>query len=222
MKKSEVIQQWCCHCDRWRRLSICCPWSSSYPKPAHHQVSPSYKLQHNSSSHPGQTIYGLPLLPFLSIPHSTPWQILMSLLAKGIQTLTTSHHLHRCFPVWITIIFLWVVAGKDWGQEEKGEAEDQMVGWHHQLKGHEFEQSPGNGEGQGKPGVLQFMGPQSQTQLSGWTAVTILLHSLYLTFFVFVILIHFNNDKCLWDICVFYSVPFYSTLFHSSFITGSQ
>ena len=30
-------------------------------------------------------------------------------------------------------------AGKDWRQEEKGMAEDEMVGWHHQLKGHEFE-----------------------------------------------------------------------------------
>ena len=30
-------------------------------------------------------------------------------------------------------------AGKDWGQEEKGAAEDEMVGWHHQLDGHEFE-----------------------------------------------------------------------------------
>ena len=30
-------------------------------------------------------------------------------------------------------------AGKDWGQEEKVVAEDEMVGWHHQLKGHEFE-----------------------------------------------------------------------------------
>ena len=29
-------------------------------------------------------------------------------------------------------------AGKDWGQEEKGTTEDEMVGWHHQLKGHEF------------------------------------------------------------------------------------
>ena len=29
-------------------------------------------------------------------------------------------------------------AGKDWGQEEKGTAEDKMVGWHHQLNGHEF------------------------------------------------------------------------------------
>ena len=30
-------------------------------------------------------------------------------------------------------------AGKDWGQEEKGTTEDEMVGWHHQLNGHEFD-----------------------------------------------------------------------------------
>ena len=40
-------------------------------------------------------------------------------------------------------------AGKDWGQEEKGMAEDGMVGWHHWLDGHEYEQTPGDGEGQG-------------------------------------------------------------------------
>ena len=40
-------------------------------------------------------------------------------------------------------------AGKDWGQEEKGATEDEMVGWHHWLSGHEFEQAPGDGEGQG-------------------------------------------------------------------------
>ena len=34
-------------------------------------------------------------------------------------------------------------------QEEKGTAEDEMVGWHHQLSQHEFEQVLGNGEGQG-------------------------------------------------------------------------
>ena len=39
-------------------------------------------------------------------------------------------------------------AGKDWRQEEKGETEDKMVGWHQWLDGHEFEQSPGDGEGQ--------------------------------------------------------------------------
>ena len=40
-------------------------------------------------------------------------------------------------------------AGKDWGKEEKGMTEDEMVGWHHQLNGHEFEQTLGDGEGQG-------------------------------------------------------------------------
>ena len=30
-------------------------------------------------------------------------------------------------------------SGKDWGQEEKGTTEDEMIGWHHQLNGHEFE-----------------------------------------------------------------------------------
>ena len=40
------------------------------------------------------------------------------------------------------------VAGKYWGQE-KGETEDEMVGWHHQLNRHEFEQTPGDREGQG-------------------------------------------------------------------------
>ena len=38
-------------------------------------------------------------------------------------------------------------AGKDWRQEEKGMSEDGMVGWHHQLDGHEFEQAPGVGDG---------------------------------------------------------------------------
>ena len=36
-------------------------------------------------------------------------------------------------------------AGKDWRQQEKGMAEDEMVGWHHWLNGHEFEQAPGDG-----------------------------------------------------------------------------
>ena len=38
--------------------------------------------------------------------------------------------------------------GKDWGQEEKGTTEDEMVGWHHWLDGHELEQSLGVGVGQ--------------------------------------------------------------------------
>ena len=40
-------------------------------------------------------------------------------------------------------------AGKDWRQEEKGLTEDEIVGWHHWLDGHEFEQVPGIGDVQG-------------------------------------------------------------------------
>ena len=40
-------------------------------------------------------------------------------------------------------------AGKGCWQEEKGVTEDEMVGWHPWLNGHEFEQTPGDGEGQG-------------------------------------------------------------------------
>ena len=40
-------------------------------------------------------------------------------------------------------------AGKDRRQEEKGTTDDEMVGWHYRLNGHEFEQALGDGEGQG-------------------------------------------------------------------------
>ena len=40
-------------------------------------------------------------------------------------------------------------AGEDWGWEETWMTEDEMVGWHHWLDGHEFEQAPGVGDGQG-------------------------------------------------------------------------
>ena len=42
-----------------------------------------------------------------------------------------------------------LMLGENWGQEEKGVTEDGMVGWHHWLNGHEFEQTLGDSEGQG-------------------------------------------------------------------------
>ena len=53
-------------------------------------------------------------------------------------------------------------AGKDWGQEEKGTTEDELVGWHHQLNGHEFEQTPEDSEGQGS---LACCSPWSRKEL---------------------------------------------------------
>ena len=53
-------------------------------------------------------------------------------------------------------------SGKDCGQEEKGLTEDEMVGWHHQLDGHEFEPTPRVGDG---PGGLACCGPWGPKEL---------------------------------------------------------
>ena len=55
---------------------------------------------------------------------------------------------------------------KEWRREEKGMTKDEMVGWHCQLDGHEFEQAPGVGDGQG--GLVNGVA-KSQTWLSDWT-----------------------------------------------------
>ena len=59
-------------------------------------------------------------------------------------------------------------AGKDWTQEEKGTTEDKMAEWRHWLNGHEFENTLGDGEGQGSLACCSPWGSQGQTQ-SGWT-----------------------------------------------------
>ena len=56
--------------------------------------------------------------------------------------------------LWPPDVKSWLIgtdpdAGKDWGQEEKGTTEDEMVGWHHRLNGHGFGWTPGVGDGQG-------------------------------------------------------------------------
>ena len=65
--------------------------------------------------------------------------------------------------------FIWKDpdAGKDWRQEEKGTTEDEMVGWHHRLDGHEFEQAPGVGDGH----ALVHGVTESWTWLSDWTGL---------------------------------------------------
>ena len=56
--------------------------------------------------------------------------------------------------LWLTDAKSWLIwkdhdAGKDRSQEETGMTESEMVGWYHQLNGHEFEQALGDGDGQG-------------------------------------------------------------------------
>ena len=62
-------------------------------------------------------------------------------------------------------------AGKDWRQEEEGTTEDEMVGWHHQLDGHDFEQALGVDDGQGSLACCSPWGHQEldTTERLNWT-----------------------------------------------------
>ena len=79
-------------------------------------------------------------------------------------------------------------AGKDWRQEEKGITEDEMLGWHRWLDGHEFEQALGVGDAQGS---LVHHSPwdhkeSDTTKWLNWTAVYIEIHiSFWTSIFVF-------------------------------------
>ena len=59
-------------------------------------------------------------------------------------------------------------AGRDWGQEKKGTTEDEMAGWHHWLDGHEFEWTPGVGDGQGGLACCDSWG-HKESDMSDWT-----------------------------------------------------
>ena len=85
-------------------------------------------------------------------------------------------------------------AGKVWRQEEKGMTEDEMVGWHHQLNGHEFEQAQGDGEGQWNLGALAHRVTNSLTKLSDWTRLGH-THCLYFKIFSQSYRVWFENKE---------------------------
>ena len=100
-------------------------------------------------------------------------------------------------------------AGKDWRWEEKGTTEDEMVGFHHWLSGHEFEPAPGVGDGQGS---LVCCSPQDHkesdtTQQLNWTEACLPLASSFISqktsllFWQFRLTLLFATQRHLSDTC---------------------
>ena len=89
-------------------------------------------------------------------------------------------------------------AGKDWGQEEKGVTEDEMIGWHQQLNAYEFEQTLGNSGGQGG---LVYCSPWGHKKLdttkglnNNWYNTIFLAFTL--SHLVLTIPMQFRENKC--------------------------
>ena len=78
--------------------------------------------------------------------------------------------------------------GKDWGQEEKGMTEDEMIQWHHQLNGYKFEKNPGVGDWQGSLLCCRPSGCKEfhMTYWLNWTELIALtecaVHNIYLLY----------------------------------------
>ena len=70
--------------------------------------------------------------------------------------------------------------GKDWGQEKEA-TEFEMVGWYHWLNGHEFEQTPGDSEGQGSLVCCSPWGyrESDKTELLNWTELRLPLSLMH-------------------------------------------
>ena len=84
--------------------------------------------------------------------------------------------------LWPPDVKSWLIwkdpdAGKDWGREEKGTTEDEMVGWHHGLNGHGFGWTPGVGDEQGGLVCCSSWGRKESdtTERLNWTELNVIL-----------------------------------------------
>ena len=94
-------------------------------------------------------------------------------------------------------------AGKDWGQEEKGTTEDEKVGQHHLLDGHEFEETPGVGDRQGGPACCSPWGRKESDTTERLNNKTDHGGSVSSSSFFFLIILLFLKDHFYWSIFKF-------------------
>ena len=103
--------------------------------------------------------------------------------------------------LWLPDVKNWLIgkdpdAGKEWRQEEKGTTEDKMVGWHHWLNGHEFEQALGVGDGQGSLEWFRTWGLKESDRTEWWNWTE--LNSLSSFVLLFTVIVSLKN--IIWDL----------------------
>ena len=114
-----------------------------------------YRLSHQGSPREDSFPLNWKSASFTPVPLYKPYQFTFSYQSKYLKfELSKFSTFYLSLTLSLMVVKSWFIgedpdAGKDWEQEEKGVTEDEMVGWHHWLNGHEFEQTPGVGDGQG-------------------------------------------------------------------------
>ena len=153
------------------------PWKESYDQPRQQIKKQRYYFDNKGPSNQGYGfssshvwMWELDYKTSWALKHWCFWTVVLKkTLVSHLDCKDTQVH-PKGFQSWVFIgrsdveaetpilwppdVKSWLIwkdpdTGKDWGQEKKGMTEDEMVGWHHQFNGHEFEQAPGAGDGQG-------------------------------------------------------------------------
>ena len=166
------------------------PWKKSYDKPRQHIKEQKHHLTHKgpssqsygfSSSH--VWMWELDYKESWALKNWCFWTVV---LEKTLESPLDCKEIQPVYPkgdqswiftwrtdadvetpiLWPPDVKNWLIwkdpnGGKDWRQEEKGTTEDEMVGWHHWLDGHEFEQALEVGDGQGS---LTCCSPQGRKE----------------------------------------------------------
>ena len=154
------------------------PWKKSYDQPRQHIKKQTHYFANKGPSRQSYVFSSSPIRMW-ELDHKESWELKYwcfwtVVLEKTLESPLDCKEIQPVYPKgnqsWIFIgrtdakaempIFWpphaksWLIgkdpdAERDWGQEEKGMTEDEMAGWHHRLDGHEFEWTPGVGDGQG-------------------------------------------------------------------------
>ena len=166
------------------------PWKKSYDKPRQHIKEKKHHFTHKgpssqsygfSSSH--VWMWELDYKESWALKNWCFWTVV---LEKTLESPLDCKEIQPVYPkgdqswiftwrtdadvetpiLWPPDVKNWLIwkdpnGGKDWRQEEKGTTEDEMVGWHHWLDGHEFEQALEVGDGQGS---LTCCSPQGRKE----------------------------------------------------------
>ena len=208
------------------------PWEKSYDKPTQHIKKQRHYL---ADKGPSSQSYGFSSshVWMWKLDSKENWCFWTVVLEKTLESPLNNKEIEPVNPKWnqswifigrtdaeAEALRLWPLdvknwltgkdpdAGKDWRQEETGTTEDEMVGWHHWLNGHESEQAPGVDDGQGSLACCSsWSGKGSDT--------TKLLNRTYLTFSLailsaFLWVLHVCSLTC-WS--YFLTETFLTTLF---------
>ena len=199
------------------KLKDACSWKKNYDQPKQHSKKQRHYFANKSLSSQG---YSFPSshVWMWELDHKESWELKnwcfwTMVLEKTLESSLDFNKINLVNPKgnqsWLFIgrtdahtpIFWpphaknWLIgkdpdAGKDWRKEENGTTEDEMVGWHHWLDGHEFDQALGVGDGQGSLACCIPWG-RKESDITEWLNWTELIYLNFFSLFFFFFSIHF-------------------------------